>query len=369
MGFVLKEKLKGLKFYIKDWSKMEYGGLEDRIQGLVADISDLDARGEEVGLINQEVESRRLKFEEFWSLLKYKEALIFQRSRTRWLKDGDGNTKFFHGCIKARASSNKILALRVDDGWVETPSLIKAAVSSFFEKHVASTLRPRPTLDGAGFHLISEVDNASLISPFTLEEIEEVVKHSDGNKSPGPDGFNFAFMKKFWGLLKGEIRVMFDQFHGNASLPNGLLSYFVTLIPKVNSPLSLSDFRPISLLGCLYKLIAKVLAKRLASVMDSIIAPNQSAFLKGRNLVDGVVVVNEVVEAAKKLKKDCMIFKVDFEKAYDSVDWSFLDYMLHRFGFCEKWIAWIRACVFSGNLSVLVNGSPTSEINIQRGLK
>jgi hypothetical protein len=137
----------------------------------------------------------------------------------------------------------------------------------------------------------------------------------------------------------------------------------------VNSPLSLSDFRPISLLGCLYKLIAKVLAKRLALVMDSIIAPNQSAFLKGRNLVDGAVVVNEVVEAAKKMMKDCMIFKVDFEKAYDSVDWSFLDYMLHRFGFCEKWIAWIRACVFSGNLSVLVNGSPTSEINIQRGLK
>jgi hypothetical protein len=141
------------------------------------------------------------------------------------------------------------------------------------------------------------------------------------------------------------------------------------LIPKVNSPFSLSDYRPISLLGCLYKLVAKVLAKRLAKVMDSIIASNQSAFIQGRHLVDGVVVVNEVVELAKRTRKECLIFKVDFEKAYDSVEWGFLEYMLHRFGFCAKWIAWIRACTFAGNLSVLVNGSPTSEICIQRGLK
>jgi hypothetical protein len=112
-----------------------------------------------------------------------------------------------------------------------------------------------------------------------------------------------------------------------------------------------------------------VFAKRLAKVMDTIISSNQCAFIKGRNLVDGVLVVNEVVDWVKKAKKECIIFKVDFEKAYDSVDWGFLEYMLHRCGFCGKWIEWMRACVFAGNLSVLVNGSPTGEINIQRGLK
>jgi hypothetical protein len=162
---------------------------------------------------------------------------------------------------------------------------------------------------------------------------------------------------------------MFDQFHGNSCFPKSFLSYFVTLIPKVSSPSSLSGFRPISLLGCLYKLIAKVLAKRLAKVMDSVISSNQSAFIKGRNLVDGVVIVNEVVDWAKKAKKDCLIIKVDFEKAYDSVDWGFLEYMLIRCGFCDKWIEWMRVCVFADNLSVLVNGSPTGEIDIQRGLK
>jgi hypothetical protein len=112
-----------------------------------------------------------------------------------------------------------------------------------------------------------------------------------------------------------------------------------------------------------------VLVARLAEVMDSLVASTQSAILKGRYLVDGVMVMNEVLDFARRAGKECLIFKVDFEKAYDSVEWSFLDYMLGRFGFCDKWRSWIQACVFSGNMFVLVNGSPIKEINIQRGLK
>jgi hypothetical protein len=140
-----------------------------------------------------------------------------------------------------------------------------------------------------------------------------------------------------WNLIKGEIRIMLDQFHGIGALPNRFTSYFVALIPKTNSPFTLGDFRPISLLGCLYKIVAKVLTARLATMMDRLVAPTQSAFLKGRQLVDGVVVVNEVVDLAKRNGQSCLIFKVDFEKAYDSVEWSFLEYMLGRFGFCAKW--------------------------------
>jgi hypothetical protein len=85
--------------------------------------------------------------------------------------------------------------------------------------------------------------------------------------------------------------------------------------------------------------------------------------------VDGVLVINEIVDFAKRTGRKCLIFKADFEKAYDSVEWSFLEYMLGRFGFDEKWKSWIRACVFAGNMSILVNGSPTEEIDIKSGLK
>lgn len=119
-------------------------------------------------------------------------------------------------------------------------------------------------------------------------------------------------------MLKGEVGSFFKEFHANAKLPKGFTSYFLTLVPKVKSPMSLGDFRPISLLGSLYKLVAKVLVARLGKVMDNIVVRNQPAFICGRHLADGVVVVNELVDYAKKVGRECMIFKMDFKKAFVS---------------------------------------------------
>ncbi|MCI14925.1 transposon TX1 putative protein, partial [Trifolium medium] len=153
-----------------------------------------------------------------------------------------------------------------------------------------------PTLDGIQFAEVSTEDNPCLSAPFSMEEVEVGLASYDGNKSPGPDGFNFSFFKLTWSILKDDVLVMFQQF-----------------------PLGIGDFRSISLLGSLYKLVAKVLASRLATVMDKLISRNQLAFIKGRHLVDRVVAVNEIIDLAKKFGKDCLIFKVDFEKAYDLV--------------------------------------------------
>jgi len=238
-------------------------------------------------------------------------------------------------------------------------------VVEYFKKQVEEDTWERPTLDGVPFASLSEEENIFLIAPFTLVEIEMVVKASDGNKSPGPDGFNFAFFKEFWYLLKHDVRIMFNQFFVNEKLSKSFLSYFVTLIPKVSASMTLKEYRPISLLGCLYKILLKVLAYKLSKMMNSIIFGSQSAFLKGRHLVDGVLVVNEVVDLTKKSNRECLILKVDFEKAYDSVDWGFLEYMMRRVGLCEKWVRWMKACVFGGSVSILVNGSPAEEIKFE----
>jgi hypothetical protein len=303
MGFVLKEKFRGLKFILKDWSKVVFGDMDERVKKLIVDIHDLDIKGETHGLSSIEVALRKELFIEFWKLQKYKEANLFQRSRSKWLLQGDANSRFFHGCIKARSRRNSIVALKVDNVWLESPPLIREAVVSFFTNHFMTKTSIRPNIDGVYFPTISPDDNGSLTAPFSLDEIHLVVRQSDGNKCPGPDGFNFAFLKKSWDVIKGELRILFDQFHGIGSLPKSLLSYFVTLVPKVHLPHTLGDYRPISLLGCLYKIITKVLTSRLAKVMNSIFASTQSAFIKGRNLVDGVLVVNEIVDLAKKARK------------------------------------------------------------------
>ena len=160
-----------------------------------------------------------------------------------------------------------------------------------------------------------------------------------------------------------------DEFHVHGTFPRGSNASFVALIPKITQPQSLNDYRPISLIGCMYKIMAKLLANRLRVVLPDLIDERQSAFIKNRHILHGILILNEVVDEAIWRKKPAMMFKVDFEKAYDSVSWSFLDYMLMRLGFCLKWRKWISTCLQTATISVLVNGSPTKEFVPSRGLR
>nr|KYP40876.1 Putative ribonuclease H protein At1g65750 family [Cajanus cajan] len=162
---------------------------------------------------------------------------------------------------------------------------------------------------------------------------------------------------------------LLDEFHTYLKIPKALLSYFVALVPKVPCPQGMTDFHPISLLGCLYKIISKVLANRLRGILPSIISENQSAFIPGRHMLDSVLVANEAIDYAHKYKKPIFVMKIDYEKAYDSVEWDYLLYMLRGCGFDERWVRWMEGCVCGGSLSALVNGSPTGEVAIGRGLK
>ncbi|XP_057432167.1 uncharacterized protein LOC130724918 [Lotus japonicus] len=119
----------------------------------------------------------------------------------------------------------------------------------------------------------------------------------------------------------------------------------------------------------MYKVVSKVLALRLKKQLSKVIHENQFAFLGGRNMLDSVVVLNEVIQATKKVKKQTLLFKVDYEKAYDSVRWEFLSYMMQRMQFSSRWICWIMGCLESATMSVLVNGSPCEEFRIGKGLR
>lgn len=200
---------------------------------------------------------------------------------------------------------------------------------------------------------------------FEEEEIKEAVWDCGSLKSPGSDGFNFKFIKSFWILLKNDVYRSAKEFHRNEVLPRGVNSTFIILIPKVIDPLSLKKFRPISLVGLMYK----ILAKRLAKVLPKIIDECQSAFLSERSLLHSALVANEVVEEVKRRKGKCVIFKVDYEKAYGLVNWEFLLYMMRRLGFCTKWVNWIKECLASGFASILVNESPTSEFKMEKDLR
>ena len=113
----------------------------------------------------------------------------------------------------------------------------------------------------------------------------------------------------------------------------------------MSEPQHLNEYRPISLIGCMYKIMAKLFAKRIKMVMPTIIEETQFSFIEGRHLLQSALITNEVIEEARRSHTPCLIFKVDYEKAYDSVSWEFLMYMLRRIGFSPKWVKWIEGCI------------------------
>ena len=158
----------------------------------------------------------------------------------------------------------------------------------------------------------------------------------DSSKSPGPDGFNMGFIKFTWDFIKVDMMAAVKDFEFFGKWPRGSNASLICLIPKNENPQQLEQFKPISLVGCLYKIISKALSLRMKKVISKLIDVKQSAFLEGRGLLDSVLVANEVLDEMKRRKKKCVFFKEDFEKAYDSVRWEFIYYMLEKGGFCGK---------------------------------
>lgn len=142
----------------------------------------------------------------------------------------------------------------------------------------------------------------------------------DGDSSLGPNGFNFAFLKTFCPLMQADAMDMLVEFYCNFKVPKALMSYFVALVSKVACPPGMNDFRPISLLDYLYKIVPKVLASRHPRVLPLIILDCQSAFILRKKIFDIFLVANEFIDYAQKIKRKVFVLKIDYEKTYDSVE-------------------------------------------------
>ncbi|GKB40109.1 putative RNA-directed DNA polymerase, partial [Tanacetum coccineum] len=298
------------------------------------------------------------------------EALdLHQKSRIKWDIEGDENSKFFHGLVNQRHRTNSIHGIMSDGTWITDPLQVKETFLDFFkakfQPHDPMTDLPSISCPSN----LSPSDHDMLEKDATLEEIKSAVWDCGNDKALGPDGFTFGFIKRYWELLKNDIMEFVTRFLDTKKMPMGSNSSFITLIPKVSNPIHVKDYRPISLINIHYKLIAKVLASRLAKVVDKIVSQEQSGFILGRQILDGPLMLSEMIDWFKKKKKKMLIFKVDFEKAFDYVSWKYLDFMLHNLGFGPTWRSWIKACLESSRTSILVNGSPTSEFSVKRDLR
>jgi hypothetical protein len=148
-----------------------------------------------------------------------------------------------------------LVALKDGAQWVQGVEEVKGFVKDFFDNNFKKRWEQRPNLNGIQFQSLSKEDNSLLLSPFSIEEVMEVVWNSDGSKCPRPDGFNFRFLKVCWDIIKGDVMEFLHEFHGSVTLPKAYTASFLTLIPKKDHPQTLSDYRPICLVSCMYKIL------------------------------------------------------------------------------------------------------------------
>ncbi|KAK9071914.1 hypothetical protein SSX86_008345 [Deinandra increscens subsp. villosa] len=176
-----------------------------------------------------------------------------QKSRIKWTIDGDANTSFFHGTVNAKVSASRINGLSINNKWVSDPGLVKKEVYNFFKRKFKKSKDGRPPFSCMGINRMSNEEGGEQVIPFSKQEIKAGVWECGSDKAPGPDGFTFSFLKKYWELFENDIVEIFNKFHEEGTLGNGCGAAFIHLITKMQDPTSLSDFCPISLVGVIPK--------------------------------------------------------------------------------------------------------------------
>ncbi|RVW83965.1 Ran-binding protein 1-like c [Vitis vinifera] len=281
----IAEKLKALKKDLKKWNKEVVGNVSFNRAEALSRLQQWEAKENENALTPEDLEAKNLDLEEYkkWPFLK---KLLGDRSQEKYeIKEG---------------VCNAYQTLLSDPGdW-------------------------RPSINGLNFKELGEGLASSLEVMFSEEEIFAALSSFCGDKAPGPDGFTMAFWLFCWDVVKPEIIGLFREFYLHGTFQRSLNSTFLLLIPKKEGTEDLKDFRPISLVGSVYKLLAKVLANRLKTVMGEVISDSQHAFVHGRQILDVVLIANEALDSRLKDNIPGLLLKMDIEKAFDHVNWNFL---------------------------------------------
>jgi hypothetical protein len=217
--------------------------------------------------------------------------------------------------------------------------------------------------------IVNRHDMSSLDLPFTTEEIDEVINHLPNDKVPGLDGFNGKFMKKYWNIIKLQFYDLLQKFYEGDINLESLNTAFIMLIPKRPNPETASYYRPISLVSMALTLITKIIANRVQKVIIPILHQNQYGFIRNKTIQDCLSWGFEYLHICHKSKKEIVILKLDFEKAFDTVEYFSILSMLRHLGFSEKFISWIYNILTTVSTSVILNGVLEKNIICKRGVR
>ncbi|KAM0857912.1 hypothetical protein ACQ4PT_048153 [Festuca glaucescens] len=366
---VIDHKLRTLGRRLKSWSDKNVGNIRMQIECAKELIYRFDVTQESRPLSPLEGWFRRELKKKFLGLCSLQRTIARQRSRILWLKEGEANTKFFHLHANHRRRKNFISQISHNGDILVDQNLIEDAFANHFED-VFSAPADRDfslNLDALG---LPRFELSHLDAEFSEEEVLAAIKDMPSDRAPGPDGFTGCFFKSCWSVIKEDIMAVFAAVHcGRAHGFSKINKALVTLLPKKLDASEIWDYRPISLVHSVAKLIAKTMSLRLAPILPSMVTPNQSAFIRGRTIQDNFMLVQQLAKSFHSANAPTVLLKLDIARAFDTVSWSFLIELMQHLGFGHIWINLVCLLLSTASTIILVNTNPSAEFFHHRGVR
>ena len=300
--------------------------------------------------------------------------------KANWRQFAEKGTKYFHGLNRRNASRSTLKAMELqytDPGALSSDSsaMLKEAQAYFQNMYAARQMADNIEQVLDNIPMLSEEKAARCEGVITEGEIEAALKSMSTSTSPGPDGFTVPFFRMFWDDLKHLLVSVFTEMYETGIMPNLYKQSVTILIPKKGKDLTKIDsMRPINLLNVVYKILTKALSGRLAIVIQEIINEDQTGFIKGRYIGENVRLIIDIIRRSKARNTPGLLLFCDWQKAYDSVNWTYLKEAFKRFGFgvtMQKWIdiLYDQTGVTQSSAQVQINGFLSQPYEISSGLR
>ena len=376
---MIKLKVRESSLYYSKERKKKSALQEDEIERTIAAI--------EIKLEDKNIEAKqreellgvlKSKKDQHEKIIEYRTKGAILRSQCRWHNEGEKNTKYFLNLEKRHYKQGTISQLKTDNDIVITTDkdILKECLSFYKNLYETKlTSEQDPSIMEKFFpaentiHLSQEEQNLCE-GPLTEKECLTSLKQMADGKTPGTDGLPAEFYKIFWDDISGALLAALNFAYENGQLAMTQRRGIIKLIPKKEADLKiLKNWRPLSLLNCDYKIAAKSIANRIQSTLPKLINNDQTGFIKGRFIGENIRLIDSIINYTNDQSIPGLILLLDFEKAFDTLEWSFVEKTLQHYGFgpsIQKWIQTLYCDIESG---VMNNGWMSECFKIERGVR
>ncbi len=310
-------------------------------------------------------------------------AEIFQANVARnrhltsanWLRYGDTYSKTFFNFHRIGKKKTLMRELESESGSITGQVDLTHHVTNFYARLYTSEASNPDVVEAQEMCWQSvpinvSVDvNASLTSRISIEEVRKAIRALPKGKAPGHDNIPMEFFHKYEQEGAPDLLQAFTAMLNEGATSPYINKGIITLIPKSGDRARLNNWKPITLLDNVYKILAKVLAGQLQAAFPNIIRPNQTGFIEGRSILDNIFMAQEAMGWAEESNQDLVLLLLDFEKAFDQIEWNFLFSALKKLGFKDTWIRWVRSLYKEATSAIKMNGELGSDFQLARSVR